>query len=358
MNKFAIASRFVHAWGGFILSLMLVLISATGTLLVWKKEYLWLTIPEARSSEVFTNEMAAEVVRSAEEKFGENDILLVQFGSENLSLHKVFLSGSRYAYLDNRGQLVDLWLLNERAEEWLYDLHHRLLLGNVGLLISGFAAIGMLALLPFGLIAWWPKRRGFSWRVIKAGWTRPLLMATHRNLGVLAILPITILLITAVVLSFPEQSQKVLVEPASFSESYSALFEETSDQLSGTDQAEYEVAFARALGGFDDAELSSLRVPNDASSYVLIGIEQSGDWNLLGLSRVYIDQPSGYMDMRLDAKKLPNLEKLYHLAYPLHTGKADRLWYRLVLTAVGLSMLALSMLGFLSFIKKLNSRSS
>lgn len=351
--RFVKVSRSFHAWGGFILSLMLILISLTGTLLVWKKEYLWLTIPEARSSDVLTPSKAAEVVLSAEKEFGKNDILLVQFGSERLSLNKVFLSDRRYAYLDNTGQLIDLWHLNERPEEWLYDLHHRLLLGNIGLLISGFAAICTLILLPLGLLAWWPTRQSFNWCILKSGLQRPQLLATHRNLGVFAILPIAILLITAIVLSFPEQSQRILVEPASFTDSYSALFEETSDQLSGSDQAEYEIAFTRALAGFEGAALTSVRVPNDSSSYVLMGIQQPGEWNSLGLSRVYIDKPSGFMDMRLDAKKLPMLEKLYHLNYPLHTGKTDRLWYRFFLTAVGLSLLALSVLGLWSFIKKL-----
>ena len=121
--------RTVHAWGGFILALLILLISLTGSVLVWKKEYLWLTIPESRASAEITPELAATVTDAAQSHFGL-DVLLLQFGHENLGLHKVYMPDSQYALLDSTGTIIDQWYLNDRPEEWLYDLHHRLLLGK------------------------------------------------------------------------------------------------------------------------------------------------------------------------------------------------------------------------------------
>lgn len=55
-------SRAVHAWGGAALALLVLLVSVTGTLLVWKAEYLRLTVPAARIEFEPTPEALARIV--------------------------------------------------------------------------------------------------------------------------------------------------------------------------------------------------------------------------------------------------------------------------------------------------------
>jgi uncharacterized iron-regulated membrane protein len=352
--------RSLHAWGGFALSSLIIVISLTGSLLVWKKEFLLLTVPEARGAIELTPAAAAKVTQQAESLFGSDDILVLQFQSENTALTKVFLTDSQYAYLDKTGNLVDQWTLNERPEEWLYDLHHRLLLGNTGLLISGLAALVLLGLIIPGLIAWWPTRRGFSWRVfVRRTFTwnaiRPNLLATHRNLGILSIFPIALLLITALLLSFPEQAQQILVAPHRMQDAYSDLYIETLDEISGRENGQLESSFQRAQSIMGGARIRSIQLPSgNYQAYNLIGLQREGDWHSGGLSRVYIYPESGTMDMTIDSSRLPTSEKLYNLSYPLHTGKVDSLIYRLFLTIIGASLFLLSALGLVSFIKKLS----
>ncbi len=146
-------SRSVHAWGGAALALLMLLISATGTLLVWKQEYLCLTIPEARLTFVSTTEALANIADATERQFNRDEVLLIEFATAEFPLTKVTLSDSRYAYLDTQGRIVDQWTMNERWEEWLFDLHHRLLLGNRGLVIAGCAAMVMIVLLIAGVVS-------------------------------------------------------------------------------------------------------------------------------------------------------------------------------------------------------------
>ena len=298
-------------------------------------------------------EVASQIVSSAEEYFGGENILLIQFSAENTSLTKLFLSGGRYAYLDRSGDLVDQWQLNGRPEELLYDLHHRLLLGDTGLLLSGIAAIVLLALFIPGAIVWWPARRSFSWRLLVGGLMRPQLLATHRNLGIVSLAPIALLLVTAVILSFPDQAQAIFVDPHSSKDSYSDLYVQNLDQLSGEQYGSIEKSLERALLSMQGGRIRSLQLPYGYSGYNLIGMQQKGDWHSGGLSRIYIDPQTGLMDMRLDAHSLPRSEKLYNLSYPLHTGKVDSLVYRIALTVFGASLFSLSLIGSVSFIKKL-----
>jgi uncharacterized iron-regulated membrane protein len=347
--------RTVHAWGGFILALLILLISLTGSVLVWKKEYLWLTIPESRASAEITPELAATVTDAAQSHFGL-DVLLLQFGHENLGLHKVYMPDSQYALLDSTGTIIDQWYLNDRPEEWLYDLHHRLLLGNTGLTVAGLSAIAMLLLVFVGLIAWWPSRKSFNWRLWISGWPRIKLLATHRNIGVVAALPTCVLLLTGVVLSFPFQAQELLLADYHYSQEYSDLYTVGLDELSGTENGERLAAFQRAQASFPEGAIRSVEPPSRMSGYRLIGMQQNAnEWHQSGLSRVYIAPDTGYMDMRLNAASLSIVEQLYNLSYPLHTAKADRLWYRIVVFIFGIAMCLLSFLGCVSFVKKLTN---
>lgn len=345
-------SRNLHAWGGFFLSSLIILISLSGAALVWKREYLLLTEPEAREQGPLNPEMGARIASSAESLFGGENIYLIQYQSENTSLHKVFLTNDRYAYLNNIGELVDLWHLNERPEEWLYDFHHRLLLGDTGLLICGLAGLTLLILILPAVFSWWPTRRAFSWQILVRGMLRPQLLATHRNLGVLVVLPLTITLSTAVLLAFPDEAQEVLVDPHRTTQSYSDLYIERVDALTGREFGGLQSSLERAQSLMDSARIRSLQLPYGFSGYNLVGLQQRGDWHPGGLSLVYIEPESGRMDMSLDAFALPFSEKIYNLSYPLHTGKVDSLAYRVFLTLVGLSMAVLAMLGLLSFVKK------
>ncbi|MBT5032448.1 MAG: PepSY domain-containing protein [Proteobacteria bacterium] len=346
--------RSLHAWGGFVLALLILLVSITGSALVWKKEYLWLTEPVSRSVMEITPELATTVASAAEAQFGD-EVLLLAFGYENLGLHKVFLPGSNYALLDNTGALVDQWYLNDRPEEWLYDLHHRLLLGNTGLMIVGIAALAMVLLVFVGLIVWWPARSAFNWRLWVAGWGRSNLLATHRNIGILTALPACVLLITGAMLSFPTQTEELLLEDYRRTEACSNLYTEELDELSGPEHGDWLSAFSRAQASFPGGTIRSVRPPA-ISSYRLIGTQQAGDWNQSGLSLLYIDADRGYMDMRLNAGRLPAVEQLYNLGSPLHTAKVDRLWYRITVFIFGVGLCVLSFLGLVSFTKKLRGQ--
>lgn len=350
--------RSLHAWGGFLLAILIIAISLSGTALLWKREYLLLTELEARDQTEFSPEVGAEIASGAERLFGGENIYLIQFESENTALHKIFLTNDRYAYLNSKGELVDLWHLNERPEEWLYDFHHRLLLGDTGVLICGLAALSLLALVLPAVVAWWPTRKGFSWPVLKKGVSRPQLLATHRNLGIVMALPLMFSLTTAILLAFPDEAQEVLVDPHRTTQSYSDLYIERVDALTGREQGSLPASLRRAQSLMEGARIRSLQLPYGFSGYNLIGLQQQGDWHPGGLSLVYIEPESGRMDMSLDAFKLPLSEKLYNLSYPLHTGKVENLGYRLFLTMVGLSMSMLAILGLISFVKKLLGRAN
>jgi uncharacterized iron-regulated membrane protein len=344
-------ARQVHGWAGAALSVYVLIIGLSGTLLLWKQSYLWLTIPVARADFEPTPEALAVIAADIEARYADRNILQIQFPTERLALAKVVFPEAQYAYVAANGNVIDEWVLNERIEEWLYDLHHRLLLGSTGLRLTGAAGLALMALVILGLIAWWPLRRGFGRGLWPRRAARPFLLRAHRNIGILIALPFGLSIATGVLLAFPDWIEDRL-EPMRRTDEYNAAMLEGLDDISGAGTGDWLPALRRALATFPDGKIRTATVPNAFSSYRVIGIQQAGEWHPLGSSQVYIDAPEGYMDVRIDAARLPAIERAYNAAYPLHTGRLDFLPYRLLLTASGLALIAAVIFGLTGFLRQ------
>lgn len=73
--------RFVHAWTGAILSLLLILISLSGVLLVWKEDYISLVFSDAAGPFARNVAATARIAAAAETAFGDAAIARVDFGT-------------------------------------------------------------------------------------------------------------------------------------------------------------------------------------------------------------------------------------------------------------------------------------
>lgn len=347
--------RTFHAWCGAALALLVIVCSLSGTLLVWKQNYVRLTTPAARIDYEPSPESLATIAAAVEARYDNNLVLVIEFPTRDFPLTKVRLDETRYAYLDTDGELVAEWVQNERWEEWLYDLHHRLLLDATGLTIVGIAALMLVFVVLAGLILFWPLRRGFRQGLWPKGSSRPRLLVSHRNIGVVVALPFLLTLVTAALQAFPDQAVELLLEPFR-DENYSLDFSEKLDAITGPQTAAWLPAMQRALASFPGAAIRTAQVPNDYSSYRIIGLQQAGDLHPIGLSKVYIDADGGWMDIRIDMANQHMSERLYNTAYPLHTGRFGNLAYKLFLSVSGLLVTALAVLGLICFVRKSSLR--
>jgi uncharacterized iron-regulated membrane protein len=346
--------RTVHAWGGAVLALLLLLVGMSGSILVWKNEFVKVALVQTDVAFEGTPQAMATIAAAVEAQFDADDILQIQFPTPNFPLTKVTLADTQYAYLDTHGKILDQWYKNERWEEWLYDLHHRLLLEDLGLSLVGFAAMTMILLLVAGVIAFWPMRRGLRLGFWPKNITRSSLQAAHRNIGIVEALPLLMTLVTGATLAFPEQSLRLLVEPFR-GEEYSLDFAEHLDTITGAGTGDWLPAMERALATFPGSQIRTAQVPSDNSPYRIIGLQQPGSLHPVGLSKVYIEAYEGWMDIRIDDQAQHIAERIYNLGYPLHTGRFDNVFYKMLLSISGILVAVLSSLGLLSFIKQYRS---
>lgn len=352
MPRIFLITRSLHAWAGAVLALLLMLISLSGTLLLWKDSYLKLVLPEARVDFVPTPDALARIARNIEASLAGEEIWSIEFATAELPLNYVILADESFAYFDVQGNLIDRWELNGRFEDWLYDLHHRLLLGDDGLLIVGISAMAALVLVILGVFAWWPFRRGWRHGLLPRALTRDALRASHRNLGLVLAAPLLMTFTTGIVLVFPAETEALLLAELRYSEAYSDAMTVGLDAITGAENGDWEPAFQRSVDVFPGATIRSVSPPGDFNYYRLVGLQQPGEFNRKGMSKVYIDPQGGYMDVRIDALSLPAVERAYNAVYPLHTGDAGSLLYRLFLTLTGLGLFLLGAAGLYSFTRR------
>ena len=327
--------KILHRYLGLLLCGFIFCISLTGTLLLVKKEYLWLSIPQARVS--IDHSYLASAMGNIERQY-QGAARFVQLHSQNLSIHKVFLPDRNYAFHDQSGLQLKVWQGNDAIEDWLLDLHHRFLLGNtIGLNIAGASGLLLLPLSFVGLLLWWPYRR--FWKP-KISFQSNRARSSHTNLGVILILPIFLVAITGVILVYPKEARWLLTNDFSNSTPSPVMIKKS---VSGTT---WQAQIDFALKEFPRAQIRWLQPTNEDSSDRVIGLSQQGAWDKTGKTTLKFTESQEVFIK--DARHQGTAVRAVDLTYALHVGDIAFI-YRLFLIVSGIALCALSFFGFRSF---------
>lgn len=328
----------------------MLVISITGTLLLWKKEFLWVDLIDARQT--IDASKLPSTIAAIESAYATDEVVFIQVYSEDLAIHKVFLSGRRYAWHNQQGEQLQVWSSNGRFEDWLLDLHHRFLLGNtVGLQIAGFGGLLLMPLLVLGLIIWWSRRRTLRLGLLPKSLARSEAMRSHGNLGAVFLIPIFLLALTGVILVYPSESRLVLLN--GFGEDTPPVVQTESYDAS-LGYPDWQVAIARAYQRFPDAQIRSVTPASSKNQSRTVAFQQVAGWHRLGRSSMKYKNDGQLIIQDELLQPLP--KRVFGFSYPLHTAKLGLL-YKLGLSVVGLAFTLLCFLGLTSFLKRPSKRS-
>lgn len=328
----------------------MLVISISGTLLLWKKEFLWADLVAARQA-VDVSQLPSAIA-AIESAYTKDEVVFIQLHSEDLAIHKVFLAGRRYAWHNQQGEQLQLWSSNGRFEDWLLDLHHRFLLGNkVGLQIAGFGGLLLMPLLVIGLIVWWSRRRTLCLGLLPKSLARGEVMRSHGSLGAVFLIPIFLLALTGVILVYPSESRFVLLN--GFGEGTPAVVQaEPYDASLG--YPDWQTAIAKVNQRFPGAQIRSVTPATSKNQSQTVAFQQAEGWHRLGRSSMKYKNDGQLIIIDELQQALP--KRVFGFSYPLHTAKLGLL-YKLGLTIVGLAFTLLCFLGLVSFLKKSSKRS-
>jgi uncharacterized iron-regulated membrane protein len=272
------------------------------------------------------------------------------FGSDHFALHEVALRDGGGAWLDPRTYaVVERWPEHGRAGEWLFGLHHELLLGPTGKTISGW--IGGVALLLFSGLAYWLGLRG--WRAWPRSPSPRELDAAHRSWGAAVALPLLVILVTGAGVALPEVAKPLL-----------RFF--TGDRLaepppprlpagSAVARIDWARGLANAQARFPDATLRLVVWPRGTTP-PYARLQQPVEWHANGRTFVWFAPAAGAVLGVRDALHAPRAARLHDLLWPLHAQRVGGPAWQLVGGATGGALATLSIVGAVAYLRRSRRR--
>lgn len=335
--------RTLHAWAGAILALILVVLGLSGSLLVLRDPWVKLTVPEARGGVAASPQALGAAVQAIQAQ-APGEVRNVTLAGPHLGVHRVYFTDKDQGYAAADGRLLVRFAPTERAEGWLFELHHRLLTGETGDKVVGAAGIVGALLVLTGAIVWLPAWRSFGARV----WPKTLtkradLVGSHRNLGVITALPVFVLCLTGGAIIFHETTQGLMAAAAPGPAA-------PKPPAAGEGEVNWLRALSAAQAAFPDATLRMASTPGKPGAPATIRMKQPGEWHPNGRTVVWIDPSDERVLGTVDAMALGGGMRAYNSFYPLHAGKVGGIAYEAVVFLGGLALAALGGFGLWSFL--------
>ena len=339
---------FLHRWSGGLIGALLALLGLTGAILVWEGE--WIGVTGANDPVVERVERIAAISEQAV----ANGATRITFASDEIGLHLVAKEGGAGEYIRQDGSIAASWASQwERPELWLFDLHHHLFAGETGELVAGIAGIFGLLFVITGSILWWRSRRAFEWRL----WPRRMqpgpIVRHHRDFGILVAPLLLVSFLTGLGMLFPSAA-KVALSP------FGTLAPAAKPPTVEPAQRPAQIAtmLHEAKARFPDTELRRLTVPAKPDGAYSIRMRQPFEWTPNGRTTLYFDR-SGEVARIDDPAGSNQATSINEKFYPVHTGKAGGLLWKLAMTVSGIGLTLLGSLAVWSFwIRRLIHRRS
>jgi uncharacterized iron-regulated membrane protein len=207
----------VHMWIGIALGLYIVMISVSGSAIVFRRELnVWL-VPRTVPSTVGVRLTADELLAAAQRAYPEHEVKTVR--EQRRPERPVYVALERDGVASERlfdpyagADMGHAYPPTLRAVEWLVDLHDNLLSGTTGRFVNGLAGILVTTLFLSGAVIWWPGRRRWR-RSLTVGppeTSRRFAWRLHSALGFWSFALLFVWAITAVYFAFPEPFERTM----------------------------------------------------------------------------------------------------------------------------------------------------
>ena len=341
----------LHRWTGGLVGIVLAVIGLSGTVLLWEDS--WILLDGANDAPASSPAELARAIEVAIET--APGLSRVTFAGEEIGLHQaIYLDGSG-AYIAQDGTVVDRWSgMWERPELWLFDLHHYLLLGEIGKTITGVMGILLLAFTITGAILWWRTRKTFRFRLWPARYTASAIVRHHRDLGVVTSPLLLIAAATGTMMVFPAISS-VLLSPIATTDAKPEL---PSDQASISESTDWAAVMVNAQAAYPSAAARRLMMPAAPGEPITIRFRQDFEWTPNGRSYAWVAPETGTIVAKDDPATADTASAVVEKFYPIHAAKVGGLLWRIAMTFAGLALVLLGLFVSWSFwVGKFTSRS-
>lgn len=366
---------FLHRWTGLIMAILFVIISLSGSFLVFYKE-----IDQQLNPGLVTTrnsgDLAAmqEVLDSVESHLNGRFLHSVFPASSPHDVHHVWLTPSgedqsrmwqvlvdpyTAEVLGERTAVPTLELTRENITNTVYTLHFQLFAGSFGSDLVGIAGVFLMVSLVSGLVLWWPRsgrwKRGLSIRWPAKSFR--LNFDLHKVSGAYGSLFLTVVAFTGVCLTFPGIVRPLFgaFEGPAATEPVGSTLHLAGESLGPAPDADGVLEFSRSKAA--GASVTCLWLPGASGPYWRVSLEEAeGVLAAGGRSEVYIDAASGEVEAVERHAVRSSVDQFYAWQLPLHNGSAGGLIGRWLVFLSGFVPLILAITGVTIYLQKRRAR--
>ncbi len=353
----------VHLYGGLWFGILIILLSLTGSILVFEHEidrFLnpgLIEAPEGGRRAVAMDRLAERI----KENYPDKTVRFINLPRTDRQNAEFWLGKTpphTYVYVNpHTGKIAGSRKGRGDFIKLVFDLHQNLLGGYTGSIIVGISGIILLLIALSGIVLWWPKIQNLK-RSISIAFGRKLKRINydlHRAVGFWTALFLILTAGTGTALVFyaPMESflQNVLNErQPSAAEVVSGLKTTPPDQR-------LEGAVEKATSLFPQSKPTYLYLPQSDRDVITVRLRQPSEWHPNGRTFVYLDQYRLTVLHSEDALSAPASARLMNLMYPLHIGSFGGLPVKWGYFILGLAPTLLSITGVIIwYLRKKNKR--
>jgi uncharacterized iron-regulated membrane protein len=332
----------IHRWTGACIGLLLAALGLSGTLLLFKDDWLRATVAHAAEARVSDTAAITAVEHIMADPSSRPTGLL--FPTESLGVFRLTFAKDAGAYADQSGEIVARWSSKwDRVELWMFDLHHHLWLGEPGATAGGVLGLIGIGFTITGFLLWWRARRSFRPRLLPEGMSRSQIVRHHRDIGTLTSPLLIVTLLTGSLLTLRPVADFLfspLSPPGTIAESLAPPKTKGEGALAAN--FDWGATLRIVQRRYPRAELRGISIPTAEGGLIRIRARQPHEWLPNGRTIFWFDPANGRLVDVVDARSLPLAARAFNLVYPIHASTVGGFLYKAAMTAAGL---ALTLLG-------------
>ncbi len=354
-------SSWIHLYGGLALGGLLIVISVSGSALVFKDTLdCWLRPDllqvDPADERVSLNRMM-DAVRAAHP---EAQPRLLEMPADAEAPVTVWLAeDDTHVYVDPYRGTV----LGDRGPEagvmnTISSLHIDLLAGRTGGILVGGTGLLLVVLTITGLVLWWPRRLRALWAALRIAWRHGALRFNydlHRAGGFYTAVFLLLTALTGSAFVFYPTTQQI-ISTVTASEPWPPsppVVESPADSSRTVARLDYETALQTALDRLPGAEPSFVYVPQEPTAPITVRLRTPPEWHPNGRSFAYLHPEGSEAVLRVDdAREAPGGAQLLQTFYPLHVGAVGGLLVKGLYVLFGLAPAVLSVTGTVIWYKR------
>ena len=305
----------LHQWVGLAAGLFLIVISVSGSALVFESDIDRALNPSTSFVTPGAQPLPLEtLVARVQAAFPKDRIGGLAIAEKPNRAYE--LSAGRQSVMIDpyTGAILGARDRQNSFARWLHLLHTRFVAGDIGEKMVGGFSVAMLGLSITGLVLWWPRK------ILKIGpassWKRTN-FDLHNVLGFYSSLVMLFITLSGVLIAFERTTDPLvrrLNPPA----------EETpapqSTPVTGAKRISIDEAIAIGERALPGAFASNVGIPNGPKAVFRILKKFPEDRTPAGRSRVYVDQFSGQVLLVENTRTAPLGTRILNLKRSAHTG--------------------------------------